>query len=273
MNIKQMRRVRARPLSKNMISINIVKLFLLSIIGIATGVKSSISLADDSLAREYFINPKEKIETVIGAGELNRIYIDSAEITEVAGDESKYTLHWSGDRRNIFIFPKVEAGETIEISLIMPGGIAQDIRFTVGDCSARRIFIYNDRNKYLINSGNINNEIYSTITGYRLKNEIDAMMRSMLSFEKGKYYILDIRRILSVTKELSIRQEKAYRYKNLSGAILSVKNKTDKIVALEEKNITDLFNNVTAINLPQKLLSPKSQTQILVITEEIDNDI
>ena len=95
---------------------------------------------------EFTYSGDKKIETVIAANELNRIGVVGGEIIEVIGDENKYALYWSGDWRNLFIKPKVEVGEIIELSLIMPQGGAQDIRFTVslfGDCVKLRI-----RSKY-----------------------------------------------------------------------------------------------------------------------------
>src|SRR5271170_5254135 len=86
---------------------------------------------------EFKYSGDKKIETVIAANELNRIGVVGGEIIEVIGDENKYALYWSGDWRNLFIKPKVEVGEIIELSLIMPQGGVQDIRFTVGDTAAQ----------------------------------------------------------------------------------------------------------------------------------------
>ena len=58
---------------------------------------------------EFTFNPKNRIETVIGANELNRIGVVGGEIIEVIGDENKYALYWSGDWRNLFIKPKARS--------------------------------------------------------------------------------------------------------------------------------------------------------------------
>ena len=241
--------------------------------GIAISTLPSITLGDDLVAKEYSITPNKRIEAVIAGGELNRIYTGSLEIMEIVGDESKYSLHWSSDYRNFFIFPKVEVGEIIEISLVTSGGITQDIRFTVGDCSARSIFL----SKGIDNAKNSSNFPYEseyqdqTNLNHNLKYEIDAMIRSMQIEDEGKYYVLDNKRIISHDKQLLIKQEKSYRWKNINGAVLTLKNKTRKIVSLSEEDIKSKFANVVAANLYQKELSPRGSTKMLVITKEADD--
>ena len=223
---------------------------------------------------EFTFNPKNRIETVIGANELNRIFISGGEIIEVIGDENKYALYWSGDWRNLFIKPKAEVGETIELSLIMPHGGAQDMRFTVGDTSAQTIFI------------NLGSEIKSSLPGKgftilanpQLKSEITSMMRAMIEGEKGKYYVTGIKRTLKQNKQQLVTQNAVYRYRNLSGAVLSVKNLTAKPLELLETDFSNLFKNTVAINLGsysgQKLnvIKPRATMQVFIITREIRHD-
>ena len=223
---------------------------------------------------EFTFNPKNRIETVIGANELNRIFISGGEIIEVIGDENKYALYWSGDWRNLFIKPKVEVGEIIELSLIMPQGGAQDIRFTVGDTSAQTIFI------------NLGSEIKSSLPGKgftilanpQLKSEITSMMRAMIEGEKGKYYVTGLKRTLKQNKQQLVTQNAVYRYRNLSGAVLSVKNLTAKPLELLETDFSNLFKNTVAINLGsysgQKLnvIKPRATMQVFIITREIRHD-
>ena len=87
---------------------------------------------------EFKYSGDKKIETVIAANELNRIFVSGGEIIEVIGDENKYALYWSGDWRNLFIKPKVEVGEIIELSLIMPQGGAQAVRRVNADQGHRK---------------------------------------------------------------------------------------------------------------------------------------
>ena len=223
---------------------------------------------------EFTFNPKNRIETVIGANELNRVFISGGEIIEVIGDENKYALYWSGDWRNLFIKPKVEVGETIELSLIMPHGGAQDIRFTVGDTSTQTIFI------------NLGSELKSSLpakgfaplANESLKSEIASMMRAMIEGEKSKYYVVGSKRTLQKTKERLVTQNVAYRYRNLCGAVLSVKNLTSKPLELLELDFSNLFKNTVAINLGMyngnalNVIKPRATMQVFIITREKKHD-
>ena len=223
---------------------------------------------------EFTFNPKNRIETVIGANELNRVFILGGEIIEVIGDENKYALYWSGDWRNLFIKPKVEVGEIIELSLIMPHGGVQDIRFTVGDTSAQTIFI------------NLGSELKSSLptngvtkfANKQLKSEITSMMRAMIEGEKSKYYVTSSKRTLQKTKERLVTQNAAYRYRDLSGAVLSVKNLTSKPLELLELDFSNLFKNTLAINLGSyngqtlNVIKPRATMQVFIITREIKHD-
>lgn len=217
---------------------------------------------------EFGFNPKKRIETVIAANELNRIGVLGGEIVEVIGDENKYALYWSGDFRHLFIKPKVEAGETIELSLIIPQGNAQDIRFTVGDTAARTIFI------------NVGSEITSSIpssgvrpsTNPQLKSEIAGMMRVMIENEKGKYYVTNVKRTLKQSKQMLVTQALSYRYRNLSGGVLSVKNLTSKPLNLFESDFSNLFKNTVAINFESNVIKPRGTIRVFIVTKEGEHD-
>jgi len=217
---------------------------------------------------EFKYSGNKKIETVIAANELNRIGVVGGEVIEVIGDENKYALYWSGDFRNLFIKPKVEVGETIELSLIMPQGGAQDIRFTVGDSGARTIFI------------NLGSELKSSLsasgvtsrTNPQLKSEIALIMRAMIEGEKSKYYVTNVKRTLQQTKERLITQHLSYRYRDLSGGCLSVKNLTAKPLNLRETDFSNLFKNTVAINFESNVIKPQGTIRVFIITKEGEHD-
>lgn len=97
----------------------------------------------------------------------------------------------------------MEVGEIIELSLIMPQGGAQDIRFTVGDTSAQTIFI--NLGSELKSSPPIND--VTILANTQLKSEIASMMRAMIEGEKSKYYVVG--RKVSVWESRSINYHKA----------------------------------------------------------------
>ena len=223
---------------------------------------------------EFKYSGDKKIETVIAANELNRIFVSGGEIIEVIGDENKYALYWSGDWRNLFIKPKVEVGEIIELSLIMPQGGAQDMRFTVGDASAQTIFI-NLGSKL---KPSLSGKGFTKLASPQLKSEITSMMRAMIEGEKGKYYVVGSKRTLQKTKERLISQNVSYRYRSLSGAVLSVRNLTSKPIELLELDFSNLFKNTVAINLGTyngnalNVIKPRATMQVFIITRETRHD-
>lgn len=240
------------------------KLFIV----IAIHLMISSCLALDQV--EFMYAPNKKIATVIGANELNRIYLVGGEVLEVIGEESKYSLYWSGDWRNLFIHPKVEVGEDIEISLITQKEGAQDIRFTVGDNTAKTIFI-NLNKKH--ESKPVNTRSYH-LTAPELRQEIGKMMRAMIDGEtgSGKYYVRDLKRKLKAKKSLVINQDKSYRYGNLSGAVLKAKNLTFKPLDLTEADFKGIFQDTIAINLSSPIISPKGEVRVFIIAKAASDD-
>jgi hypothetical protein len=213
--------------------------------------------------RNFASAADKAIETVIAAGELNRIHIRNGEIMEVIGDESKYSLYWSGDWRNLFIRPKVEPGEIISLSLIFAGGRAQDVRFTVGDTAAQTICI-NVGNSGIAAAG----DCVTGMAGQNLKAEISAMMRAMIGGVKGKYYRFSSKRTLQKTEKWLITQRLGYRYKDLSGAVLMVKGLGSQPVSLREEDFKGLFKGTIAIHLGSSLLQPGAVVDVFIITRE-----
>jgi len=205
---------------------------------------------------EFTFNPKQKIEAVVAAHELNRIQLNGGEVMEVIGNEDKYSLQWSSDYRNLFVSPKVEVGETIELSLVFAGGEAQDIRFTVGDITAQTIFVNNVAADSRINE--------------TLRTEVNRLMKTMMMDVNDKYYVIDDKRLLLKEQETVIRQLKTYRYEklNLSGVVLQVKNRSRKIIEVQEEKVRKFFKNILAINMKTSFLSPKGECMAFIVIRD-----
>jgi hypothetical protein len=225
---------------------------------------------------EFSFNPKKRIEAGIAANELNRIGVIGGEVIEVIGDENKYSLYWSGDFRNLFIKPKVEVGEIIELSLILPQGGAQDIRFTVGDMLGRTIFInLGSKDDFRLTEKSI-----KPLANKELKSEIAGMMRAMINGEgcSCRYYVQELKRTIKKSKTVQITQEASYRYRNLSGAVLLIKNLTSKPLNLDEADFSNIFKNTVAINLgggnsqTMRVIKPRGAARVFIITKEGEHD-
>ncbi len=220
--------------------------------------------AEDSQQIDF--TPTKHIEAIIAAAQLNRIQFDGGDLMEVVGDESKYSLYWSGDYRNLFIRPKVEVGEIIELSLVLAGGAAQDVRFTVGDVTAQTIFI---NKKSILQNFAINNNHLEPLSK-QLKSEIALMLRAMIADDKGKYYVMNIKNVLQtgLQTSLAVTQLKTYRYQDLSGAVLKVTNNSNQLVELQEREFSHIFKATIAVNIENRSLLPKSVSRIFIITRE-----
>lgn len=219
-------------------------------------------------ASQFNYSGDDRIEASIAASSLNRIGVVGGEIVEVIGDENKYAIYWSSDWRNLFIKPKVEVGETISLSLIMPGGFAQDIRFTVLDMASQTILL-NLHNKGIRSSLTTNKIVPFN---QKLKSEMVLMMRAMIEGVQGKYYVMEAESTLRKTKQQLLKQIRWYRYGDLSGAVLLVKNLSSKPLLLLESDFSNLFTNTIAINLGSSALATGASTKAFIITKEVAYD-
>lgn len=231
------------------------------------------SLPTLSLASTQFaFSPTQVIQTAIAYGQVNRIQVTSGEIIEVVGDENQYQLYWSGDYRNLFIAPRAPAGKTIELSLVLAGGRVQDIRFTVVKTAAQTIFI-NTSEGGASQSPDLNNRTTSLLPK-ALKREISAMMRAMAACKDmaGKYYVINAKRMVLRNQQMTINQTRAYRYLELSGAVLTVQNTSGKALQLQEQDFKSLFKDTIAISIETDLLKPRAKSRVFVMTRSNDDE-
>lgn len=227
----------------------------------------SVFAVTASANTEFRFTPRAKIEAQISSDELNRIEVNGGDIMEVIGDEGKYSLYWSSDWRNLFIKPKVPVGESFELSLIFFGGVAQDIRFTAGDTTAKTITIGISKNQHQ----NISHNDFYPLSDHHLKLELTSMLKAMFEGVKSKYYVTDTKRLLNRTDQLEITQIKAYRYKDLRGAVVEIKNISKSTVNALEEDFRGLFKGTLAINLKSLSVAPKGKTLLFIVAKEVSS--
>ena len=238
----------------------------------------------------------ERIRAILSSSSINRISFDKSPIAQIVGDESEYSVLTDDMGINIFLIPKVPAGEKIELTLISTTGAIADLTLHVADISGQVIEIGK-----------------GTSTGELLEhekdsmNEIANMLRYMIKDEPGKYYIKQVKRKITSIKaqivsnlnnanaanaanainptnintldvsnaELDIIQDRSYRFGNLSGARLVVKAKNlakKKSVSLSETDFKPLFEGVRAVSITNKILSPGNSSFVYVIAQEAKHD-
>jgi hypothetical protein len=220
---------------------------------------------------QFTFSPTQVIQTAIAYGQVNRIQVTSGEIMEVVGDENQYQLYWSGDYRNLFIAPKVEVGKTIELSLVLAGGMVQDIRFTVVKTAAQTIFINTNEGGTHLSPDSSNKN--ASLLPKALKLEIPAMVRAMAASKSmaGKYYVINANRMVFGNSQMNINQTQAYRYLDLSGAVLIVQNTSGKLLKLSKEDFKSIFKDSVAISIETTSLKPRARSRVFVITRN-NND-
>jgi hypothetical protein len=246
---------KAASLNNIVISLNLKTLILLVLI---SSVFWSVTVTANTEAfdnvKHVNINPNKYLELVIGREVANRIHVVNREIQEIIGDENKYSINWSMDYQNMFITPKAEVGEIIDISLLLFGGEVQDIRFTVGDCSAQAIVLIPNKVK---DACSLNNEF---------NHEVAEMVRAMIKGEKRKYYVVTGKRFINCDEEKKLTQIKSYSYKDLTGAYIEITNKTNKELLISQDIFKDIFKSVIATEVCQERLPARGKTYAVVIS-------
>jgi NOL1/NOP2/fmu family ribosome biogenesis protein len=228
------------------------------ILMVVAALNSSVSLA--AMTHEY--QPNFAIRAWLSATDMNRIELEGQSIAEVIGDESRYQLISDRQGLRIFILPKVPVGESFNISLITTSGQVQEIRLTAGNIEGQSILIG-----------------FSTQNNKALEHkEIADMLRAMKSGHKGKYYVEENNakivpnRMGSNLASLTIFKKKTYRFGELLGVILSVKNKSKTDVYLSEQDFSKIFTGTIATNIESNLLRLGSKGLVLVVTRERSDD-
>jgi len=97
-------------------------------------------------------------------------------------------------------------------------------------------------------------------------------MRAMIEGVQGKYYVVEAERTLRKTKQQLLKQIRWYRYGDLSGAVLLVKNLSSKPLILLESDFSNIFTNTIAINLGSSELATGASTKAFIITKEVAYD-
>ena len=217
-------------------------------------------LGEVAVAANFKLNSQNRIKTQISKSGLNRITMLPHRIIQVTGDESKYKLKFDEDGSNIYIMPTGKVGETIELSIKSSANLVQDMLLEVAGIAGRSISLQHDN---------------STDEGGKLINfEIKSMLRSMMSREKGKYYMQASNRAIANKLGLEIRQVQTYRLGNMTGAVINIENKSKLPVNISEQDIASLYQKVRAVSIGgiYPFIAAKSKMRAYVITLDKDKD-
>lgn len=238
---------------------------VLIIITMVVAAISSISNA--FAAQEFEYIPGNKINAKISANNVNRIEFGKIGIAQVIGDETKYKIVTDNRAQNIFLLPRLQDLDSLELSLVsFSGDVADLVLKPDEDIEGQIIRI----------STNSNNKSPSI----KLQ-EVTKMMKSMMLDKEDKYYVTRVKRkiensniqgnstIKSSISELSIEQDRIYQFGKIIGARLIVTNKKGKsAVCLSEADFSNLFDSCLAVTLEKPVLFPKGKGFVWIVTEE-----
>lgn len=219
-----------------------------------------VLLSEVTVAANFKLNSQSRIKTQISKSGLNRITMLPHRITQVTGDESKYKLKFDEDGSNIYIMPTGKIGETIELSIKSTTNLVQDMLLEVAGIAGRSIYLEQDNS--------------TDKTGKLINSEIKSMLRSMMSREKGKYYMQASNRAIANKLDLEIRQVQTYRWGNMIGAVIDIENKSNLPINISEQDIASLYQKVKAVSIDgiYPSIAAKSKMNAYVITLDKDKD-
>lgn len=198
----------------------------------------------------------EVLEVFISGKEQNRLEFAGHNISEVIGDAGKYQLISDRQGGSIFITPRVPANSSFTVSVITDSGLVQDIRMTAANIAGSVVTIEKTDQK----------------TEVTQKQEVAAMLRAMSRSSKGKYYVNKAKwKIPSVLPELTgldLIRRQTYRYGHLTGVVMMIKNKSRKLVILEESSISRIFAGTLAVSMDEDILPSGASARVLIVTRE-----
>lgn len=200
----------------------------------------------------------ELITAPISKGGINRISAFPYHIKEIIGDKSKYELLSSDDGSNIFIIPKVKLGDKLELAVITSNGAIHDLLLTAGKDSVPAIYLKpftQEKSRHL--SQNKANE----------QNQILKMISHMSCNHHSTYYVQNTNRNITNNLRLKLKQTKIYRFGNLVGAVIDVRNLSRSTKLLKENDFKSLFQRTKAISITGgNILSPQASSKVLIVT-------
>lgn len=189
----------------------ILGVFIVAGVGIDSFAKEPQSAVEDrgGLRISYLSHT----DINIASGGINRIHFDKARITKIIGDTSKYKAVVADNNCDLFLTSSVPVSGTIDLTLLLGGGKAIDLRLHVLD---------------LLRPQLINIDVSDESRKRDVKNcEIKEMIEKMAANERGKYFVQKKDRKVEVAghPDLTLTQVVSYRYGKLAGAGFTYKVK------------------------------------------------
>ena len=210
-------------------------------------------LQNNALAQTVKAPIDDKINAKISATGLNRISNPPYQIIQVTGDDTKYSLKSDDDGANIYLMPIVKRGEHIELILKNNIGQSHDLVLEVAHIKGQSL---------VIDSKSSN----STTA----PNDLVPMFTAMKENLAGKYYVKNLKKELAPLGQLQVMQTQLYKWKDISGGVFEIANKTKTFLPLDIELLQKRFINVEAYWTEQSYLNPREKTRVFIIQRNIE---
>lgn len=221
--------------------------------------------ADYAKKEELYIEYKQPAQLTISSTGINRISIAPFIATTIWGDSAEYSALLSHNGSELFLTSKLEAGKSFALAVQLAGGRVIDLLLHT---------VKADRPKII--RLDLENESFAKREDAL---EIKQLLNAMMSKEKGKYYVMQSKKAVKINTEgneifasLNAEQKMVYRFGNLVGVVLTLKNKGKKEVSIDAKSLSKVFKGVLAVSLHSQLLkSGGSMEAFLVLRKELES--
>lgn len=241
-----------------MISRGLAQIIAISILlsgALAQVVFASVTGKDGSSCK-VTISYDNPLHLNISSMGMNRISFAPNIVTTIWGDAGEYGATLSDNGSELFITSRVEAGNNIALILQLAGGRVIDLILHTIDDKESRI---------------INLVLKDTETRLqREQQEVMKLFNAMRSGIKGKYYVkaLPAQFTIGGNKHLIARQERLYRFGDLMGLPLKIKNTGKKTVSVNSATLLAKFRNLLAIQAEDVILTSGQEMQAFLVVRE-----
>ncbi len=165
----------------------------------------------------------------------------------------------------MFLTSKLEAGKSFALAVQLAGGRVIDLLLHTVETDRPKIVRLDLKNKSFAKTEEA--------------LEIKQLLNAMMSKEKGKYYVMQSKKVVKMNAEnneifaaLNAEHNMVYRFGNFVGVVLTFTNKGKKEISIDAKSLSKVFKGVLAVSLHSQLLkSGGSMEAFLVLRKELES--
>ncbi len=223
---------------------------------ILVGISLFVIIVIDAFACDkYYQTLTLPIKLVISNKGVNRIEFAKHQISQIIVDDNLLDIKLSQQKNHIFLTTKIDSG-IIKLSVLDVAGVAIDIELTIAAIKPQAIIIQDK-----IMADNLQNK--------KLKLEAELMLKAMMTGKQDKYFVCNNSKNINwpAKKQLRIKQEQLYRFANLVGTKLFIKNTARrKNFFLTKEHLQQLFRDTVAVSISSNIILPKKGVYVWIVS-------